>query len=247
MTIRDLCTQILQEINVTGQGETPSASDIQTALNKLRLLLNFWNANRQAVYASRFSTFTLTPSLNPTTIGPTGATWTATQRPVSIDAASVIVSLSNPAAYETITIRDAQWWATQNTPTLTSTYPTDLYYQPDWPNGNIFFWPVPTGAYEVQIQTRVVLDDAVELDDTFSLPPGYALAILLSTAELCFVPFAVPMEIRVDIREQARMARAGVFPNNDVTPRLQTADFGMQGPAGNGRRADFNFRTGGLA
>lgn len=243
MTWRELLTDALLEIGAIGAGETPSATDISIAKTKANLLLNDWNAERAAVYAAHFATYTLVANVQPTTIGPSGATWTVAQRPVSIDSAQVIINSSNPAAYQTIDIHDAQWWAEQSTPQITSTFPTDLYYQADWPNGAIYFWPVPTNAYQVQLQTRVLLEDA-EYADTFSLPPGYRNAIMLTVAEMCCTPFAVPMPIQLP--SMAQRARARIFANNDVPPVLVTADFGMQGPAQRGSRADFNFLTGSI-
>src|SRR3972149_6140403 len=84
MTIQDLCQDALLEIGVLAQGESIQAGDAAFTLGKLQRLLNSWNANRRAVYATTFVTNPLTPSLSPHTTGPTGATWTVTQRPGSI-------------------------------------------------------------------------------------------------------------------------------------------------------------------
>ena len=40
----------------------------------------------------------------------------------------------------------------ERVPTLTGTIPTDLYYEPDWPNGSCFLWPVPTIAWEQAVR-----------------------------------------------------------------------------------------------
>lgn len=237
MTWRELLTTSLQEIGVYGPGETPSAADINLALNKGRRLINRWNAQRCAVYAQSFETFVITPSLSPHTIGPTVATWTVTQRPVTIESADLVIT-SN--IRQGITIRGPQWWAAQSQPDLTSTIPTDVYYQPDWPNGKLFFWPVPTTAYSVELQVRVLLS-AITLDTVFSLPPGYEDAITLTIAEMCSGPFRLP--ITPDLRDEARRARAVIFDVNDPSVSLITADYGMT-PGDGGSRADFNFLTG---
>lgn len=241
-TILDLCTDALLEPGIIADGETPSAAQAQTVLKKLRRLLNNWNADRRAVYATAFVTNTLVPSLSPHTIGPTGATWTVTQRPVSVDGAALVLNTSTPNVFTPITIRDAVWWNAQTVPALETSVPTDLYYQPDWPNGQLFFWPVPTVAYDVQLMVRVLLDDTVDLIDTFTLPPGYQDAITLTLAHSLCRMFGVPMDVTADLREQAKLARARIWSNNDTATRIQTTDAGMQ--VSQGTRPTYNYLIG---
>lgn len=240
-TINAICRDALEEIKVVGSGSAMSAEDGQKALRKLRSLLNQWNARRAAVYADTFAQFTLVPNTAPHTIGPTGATFTVTQRPVSIEAIGLGLNTSTPNVYLPLNVRDAAWWQAQAVPALTSDVPTDFYYNPTWPNGEINFWPVPTAAYLVQLQMRIVLDDTVDLADTFNLPPGYEEALSLSLAENCARAFGQPLT--QDLRQDAALARAVIFANNDVVPRLATKDSGMEGPGG-GLRPSFNWLIG---
>lgn len=237
LTWRAICTDVMAECGAIASGETPDAADIIAVRDKLRRLLNNWNADRRAVYASAFLTYTLTPNLQPHTIGPTG-TWSSAQRPVSLDGANLILTNVNLA----IAVVDAQWWQAQADPTITSTIPTNVYYQPDWPNGKLFFWPVPTAAYQVQLLVRVLLDDLIDLDTVFSLPPGYQDAITLTGAEDCLTLFpASSPGVTGMLATKSATARARIFANNDPTPRLQTADSGMQAT---GQRSTWNWRTG---
>lgn len=242
MTIETICTDAAQEIGVLQGGETLGASDGAVWLGLIKRLLNAWNADRRAVYATAFPEFTLIPNqpLGYTTIGPTGD-FVVDQRPVSLDGANLILTPSTPTVNTPIKVRDNQWWLKQTTPTLTSTYPTDVYYQPDWPNGKLYFWPVPTFAYDVQLMIRVLLNDAVTLASTFSLPPGYQNAITLTLAEMGQRPFGRPPD--PSLTRDASLARAQIFDNNDVTPHLITKDAGMT-PGKGGNRADFNYLTG---
>jgi hypothetical protein len=232
-TMRRICSDALTELNVLGAGETMSAEQADLALGKLQRLFNNWNAERRAVYAAAFLEFTLTPSLLPHTIGPTGATFSATIRPVSIDGAYLILNTSSPAVNLPITVRDVAWWREQTVPDLTSSVPTDLYYEPTFPNGSLYFWPVPTVAYGVGLQARVLLDDTITLDQSFNLPPGYQDATTLTLAEMLVTTFGRDMPPLLP--KEARDSRARVFANNDQTPRLMTADYGMQGASGNPR------------
>jgi hypothetical protein len=241
-TIRDICTDALTEIGVVGSGAPMDANDAEFAYGKLRRLINEWNAQRCAVYATVFSQFALTPSLSPHTIGPTAATWTVVQRPVSIEAISLILDSSNPDVYLPLNKRDAAWWQAQITPTIEVDIPSDFYYDPTWPNGSVYFWPVPSAAYDVQVQIRTLLDETFTLNSTFSLPPGYQEAITLTLAEKSARGFGRP--VTEDLMSDARNARALIFANNDTTPTLVTRDAGMEGPRG-GIRSGFNWITGG--
>lgn len=235
-----IITDALVECGVHDPVETPSAEDTTFALRKLNRLINNWNAEREAVYASTFLTFTLTPSLSPHTIGPTGATWTVTQRPVSLEAAHLVLAGSSPVAQIPIRVRDAAWWSTVSVQALTSTIPTDVYYDPAWVNGNLYFWPVPTAAHSVQLWVRAVLAEYA-LATTFSLPPGYQDAITLTLAEEIGPAFHAPPSL-VTI-QSAKAARARIFSKNTTAPPLTTRDAGMPG-GGSGRAGYFNYRSG---
>ena len=69
-TALNLCQDAAREINVFGEGDSLLESDANFFLGVLNRLLDNWNAERAAVYASAFESFTLVPSLSPHTIGP---------------------------------------------------------------------------------------------------------------------------------------------------------------------------------
>lgn len=236
-TALNLCEDAAREIGVMGEGNGLSAADANFLLGKLNRLLDNWNGERAAVYASAFNSFTLTPALSPHTIGPTAATFTMTIRPVELVSCALILTGGSLPIYLPMAVRDNQWWADQTVPTLSTSIPTDVYYQPDWPLGKLYFWPVPDTAYQVDLETRVLLA-SVALDTTISLPPGYRDALTLSVAEAACGSFG--RAVSPDLRQSAAQARARVFANNDVTPTLVTQDSGM--PSGQG--SYFNWRSG---
>ncbi len=86
-TVRDCLTEAYRDIQVLAVGQPLDADQAADGLLKLTRLFDNWNAERAGVYANRLVTYTLVPSLNPHTIGPSTATFTVTQRPVKIDAA----------------------------------------------------------------------------------------------------------------------------------------------------------------
>ena len=236
-TALNLCEDAAREIGVFGEGNSLQPADANFLLGVFNRLLDNWNADRAAVYASAFQSFTLTPSLSPHTIGPTAATWTMAVRPVAITSAALILTGGDLDIYTPIAIRDNQWWAAQTVPDLETSIPTDLYYQPDFPLGKLYFWPVPTVAYQVDLETRVLLAQ-VSLTTVLSLPPGYRDAMTLTVAEQACRAFGRP--VAPDLAASASMARARIKAVNDVTPNLVTQDSGMPG----GRGSYLNWRSG---
>ena len=245
MTAQDICIAALQEVNISDPVDAPQQADLSFVLGKLNRLLDNWNADRWAVYADQFLDFTITPNLNPHTIGLTAnsPTWTVTgNRPESIEGMVLILTSGAPNARSYMRKRDAQWWEFNTVPTITSQTPTDFFYNPTWPNGSIYLYPVPTVAYDVQIWCRVILSQLTQFA-TFSLPPGYWDAITLTLAEdICEsfekqVPRTLPM--------RASKARSRVFSVNQRVPRLNLRDAGMPSGAGSGL-PDFFWPTGRL-
>jgi hypothetical protein len=218
--VSTLCQSAAEELNVVLAGETLSATDAATLLRKLNQLFGAWNTKREAIYRSVPATYTLTPSLSPHTIGPTG-TFVVAQRPVAIDAANLILSA---AAHTPIDLRDDTWYAGLAYPSLSSSVPTDLYYDPSFPNGSLYFYPVPTSAYQVELWTRHTFA-TVALTDTVTYPPGYEGAIIDTLAEDSAE--ALGRQPGPKLVARARQRRADLYALNDPTPRLVTVDAGM--------------------
>lgn len=235
MTTRDLLTEAFSDITVLAAGESLSDTDAEFGLQKLVRLFDNWNAERAGVYANRLTTppFTLVPNLNPHTIGTNSATFSVTQRPVSIEWANIVIS----AVRYPLNIRGSQWWPALPLPTLSVDIPSDLHYEPDWPNGNLYLYPVPAAAYGLELMTRIVLAD-LALDDTVSLPPGYRDAVILTLGEM-IAPTYPPAEAKPEL---ARQARARIYSNNDEIPALATRDSGMPTQCG-GRWFDYRSGT----
>jgi hypothetical protein len=232
-TAAALCTEVLRELQVLQANESASASDATATLGIINLILDAWNAERDKVYADQQLTFTLTQSLNPHTIGPTGATWTTSQRPVSIAAANLVIDTIRYG----INIRDRQWYTDLTLPELSTQQPTDLFYDPSWGNGKLYMYPVPDAAYDVELWVRIVLA-GLSLDDDVSMPPGYHKALKLTAAEDAASLFGVP--VSPDLIRRASNARAVIAANNVTVPTLATRDAGMP----SGRGGWFNYYTG---
>jgi hypothetical protein len=234
LTWADIVTDALRELGVLNAVDAASGEDATFGLLRANKILDNWNAESRAVYATVFNPFTLSAAVAPHLIGPTGTTGLiVAQRPVSIESASLTVG----DAETTIRIRDAQWWSELGMPDLTGPVTTDLYYEPAWPNGQLNFWPVPSANLAVTLQYRTVLA-AVLIGDTFTLPPGYQDAMTLTLAE--DLASAYRVQVTRETSLHAMKARDRVFSNNSRIPKLMTQDSGMPG----GPRGSFNYLTG---
>lgn len=229
-TINDLVTSALRELGIVDVTATPPAELSALALGQINRILDEWNAKRGAIYADTFTApAALVAGTNPHTIGPSGATLSASpSRPVSIE--GIRLTTDNGETYlPPLTSRDAAWWHGLANPGTQSDYPTDFYYDATWPNGAIYFFPEPgSSSVKVSIWSRVVLASVV-LSDTFTMPPGYHSALLETLKErLTALPMFASMSTP-DIKEAARRARGDAFGNNETIHRMMTADSGLAG------------------
>jgi len=243
VVVLDLIRASFMEMGVYPPGEVPAAEEAAFGLDKLNRLLDSWSAHRAYIYTSAFLQFTLTPNLSPHTIGlaANSPTWAVTgARPSKITSAQLITNNQSPDIFTPIRIQDADWWAAQATPTLATDWPTDLYYSPGVPNGSLYFWPVPTAAYEVQLQVDQELQQAVSLSTVLILPPGYQDAITYALAVSCLP--AGEKSTNGALVALAQRALAMITGNNFQALRIATRDSGIPNDSSN--RSNFNYRTG---
>jgi hypothetical protein len=206
-------------------------------IGKLNRLLDRWNADPRARYTVGFTSFTPTPNHQPHSIGPNGADWTVTQRPRAITAANLILNSVTPNVRIPLGIKDQAWWRRVSVQGLATSLPRDLYYSPDFPNGSIYLWPIPTSTYAIELQLDGLFG-MLTATDTFWMPFGYRDAITLTLAEE-LAPGCGQL-VAPSTSASANQARALIFSNNDDEPRL-TADAGLRG--GDGHLSGFNWAT----
>lgn len=230
----------LQEIGAYAPGETPSNADAEFALSKLNGLIDTWAARSLYVWNENFNTYTIIPNTQPLTIGPIGANYNVTVRPVKIVNANIVINTTSPVVRNPLNIRDDDWWANNRVQGVTGQLPTDLYYSPTWPNGSLFLWPVPTIAYGLELETWNVLAQIPLITTAVTLPPGYTDALKYTLAEMLCPAFQKPLD--PVLAAMGQESRATIQSVNSASPNLATADFGM--PVGGSDRPSFNWRVG---
>jgi hypothetical protein len=176
-TALDLIKRAYRLIGVYAIGETPSADETADGLAALNQMLEGWSNEKLMVYQASLDAITTVPGQASYTVGPTGDT--VSVRPQDIDSSSNIVygSVTYPLAVATL-----QEYNSIKLKTLQTTLPSVLRYTPDYPNGTVTLYPIPTLAMTLNLWSWKPLTGFVSATDTVSLPPGYAKAIAYNLA-----------------------------------------------------------------
>ena len=237
----DIITAAMKEIGALAAGESVPTEQLPDMLQKLQRVIDYFNARGAMIYNVNFSRFTLPINTLPVTIGP-GANFDVSMRPVKIPSISLILTTGTPNGEVEIPLnpRDQDWWAQQTIKNLASTLPTDFYYSPDWPNGGIYFWPVPTAVNDVRVEMPLVLGEYTAYNQNFTLPPGYWDAVVYSLA-LSICPMFKQI-ITPDLRSLWLAAIKAIQSNNISSPRLASDSPSQSAVARS--RPDFSFLTG---
>lgn len=188
-TVADLIRRSLTILGVVAAGESVKAEDQEDAFNVLNDMLDSWAGERPVLFATLRSTYTLTPSLAPHTIG-VGGTFNTT-RPVRIDRASITPAGASGTEYPLRLLSDAEWQATQG---KTNTgMPLALWVETSHPLMKLNLWPIPSAADTLVLYTWLQLGRFAATSTTVDLPPGYARAIRYNLAKELAPEFGVAL------------------------------------------------------
>jgi hypothetical protein len=169
-TAGDQINAALRLIGMLAEGETPSANTSNDALNALNQMIDSWNTERLSVFSTQDQVFTWTPNQISRTLGPTGNF--VGNRPILIDDATYFKDPTNGISFG-IKIINQQQYDGIAVKTVTSTYPQVMWVNMNYPNIDMYVYPVPTKALEWHFISVTELTQPATLATTLAFPPGY--------------------------------------------------------------------------
>jgi len=168
-TAQTLIYSAMRIAGILASGESPNATEQSDALLSLRMMLRTWSGENIRIYSQSQGSVALDGSSTYYEIGPGGDI--DTTRPVDIkggyiqDAYGVDtpIRIIDEARYRQFVVKS-----------LGGT-PQYLWYNPVYPLGRLYFWPIGTGTAYVDI--LIPLSEPSTIDESVSLPPTYEEAI----------------------------------------------------------------------
>lgn len=169
----------LRLIGMLAEGETPSAATSQDALVALNQMIDSWNTERLSVFSTQDQVFTWPPNVISRTLGPTGNF--VGNRPILLDDSTYFKDPTNGISFG-IKILNQQQYNGIAVKTVTSTYPQVIWINMEYPNIDMYVYPVPTKALEWHFISVSEIDQPVSLSTDLAFPPGYLRAFKYNLA-----------------------------------------------------------------
>lgn len=178
-TAGDQINGALRLIGQLAEGETPSAATSQDALTAMNQMIDSWSTERLAVFSTQDQVFSWPPGAISRTLGPTGNF--VGNRPVLLDDSTYFRDPASGISFG-IKIINQQQYDGIAVKTVTSTYPQVIWINMDYPNIDMYIYPVPTKVLEWHFISVTELDQPATLATVLSFPPGYLRAFRYNLA-----------------------------------------------------------------
>jgi len=178
-TASELIDGALRLLGMLAEGETPSAATSQDALFAMNQMIDSWNTERLSVFSTQDQVFSWTSGNISRTLGPSGDF--VGNRPVLLDDSTYFRDPDNGISYG-IKIINQQQYDGIAVKTVTSTYPQVIWINMDYPNIDMYVYPVPTKVLEWHFISVTELTQPADLATTLSFPPGYLRAFRYNLA-----------------------------------------------------------------
>jgi hypothetical protein len=178
-TAADQINGALRLIGMLAEGETPSAATAQDSLNALNQMIDSWSTERLSTFSTQDQIFTWPVNTIHRTLGPTGNF--VGNRPVLLDDSTYFIDPSNGISFG-IKIINQQQYDGIAVKTVTSTYPQVMWINMDYPNIDMYLYPVPTKALLWHFVSVTELIEPASLSTTLAFPPGYLRAFKYNLA-----------------------------------------------------------------
>ena len=167
-TVASIVNLCLRDIGVLDESETPSAAMTADALTTLNQMLALWQTEGLYIYALQDQTLTADGSTY-YTIGPSTGDIVMDSAPNKVNYVyysiggidyQPLTELATFEDYQDITIKTI------------SAYPSVYYYNPTYPLGTLYIYPLPASG-TLHVGMDILLPQYTGLTDTINLPAEY--------------------------------------------------------------------------
>lgn len=196
-TANDLIEAAALKLGAKQTGEALTADEASDSLSILNSMLDYWAIKHNLVFQIQQESFTWTGGSASMTIGSGGDFDTV--RPDKIEAGTYFRDSNNiDVPVEILKSREA--YDSLSSKSDTTTFPSKLFYDPAFPLGVIYVYPVPSSNITIKINSTQDFQNFTSLTTAMSLPRGFQWAIEHNLAVALEPVFQVPASAAV-IRE----------------------------------------------
>lgn len=210
-TAQDIIQDAYEKIGVYAPGQTVNAADGARGLSSLNDMMDSWSNENLACFAIVEQSLTFVVGKASYTIGTTGGADVPLTRPIRlIEGLGAAYAMdTNQNQYQMDVITRAEWnqRGSRNT---NSNFPSVLFYDNQFPLGVLNFDPIPNIGYQAFWDSYLQLSDFAGLTTTFSLPPGYKLAISSNLAlalKMYFTEAVASQDLKNQAAESKRVVK----------------------------------------
>lgn len=221
----DLVKAAMRLIQVSSVDTDLTAAELQDGIQSLNRMLDQWAVEELMLYQVKREAFELIQNQNPYTIG-LGAIWN-TVRPIKIVDAYLTLNNGNIPVDYPMQVLNYDDYNAIRLKTLSTNFPGYIYYQPSFPIGEVYIYPLfapndpsTQGPALVTLTSWTPLPLITDPTAYIELPPGYWEAIVFNLA------IRIAEEYQFDIRPTtvalAQNALRIIKRMNQRTVTLQT-------------------------
>lgn len=239
-TMGDLVNEALKMSGKLALGQAASAEDLTQGWVYIQWMLQQWARKRWHVYRlvqlSLQATGALTYSVGPGGDFSTG-TLSNSVRPAKIASAFIrqtSPSLVTPTDWPVGILESKQDYDRIRIKSL-STISSVLWYDPSWPLGTLYFWPIPSNEYALYISVLLQLPPRfLTQAEVINLPLEYYMAIVSNLAMIMRGRWGISTFPGDTVPGMAKSSIAVLYETNVAIPRLEMpGDLGSAGGAYN--------------
>lgn len=227
-TALDLITSAAVKLGAIESGEPLTAQEGTDSFNVLNSMLDFWAIDKLMVYQIVQNEHTWPAATASRTIG-TGGNFNVI-RPNRIEEGTYF--RDGTTDYPVTIVRNREVYDSLPSKTDQGSFPEILFYDPAYPLGILYVYPVPSGSLSLFLNSWQVLQNFASLTTDLSLPLGYQWTIEHNLAVALEPVF--DLTVPDSVLKEAKKSKAAIERLNDL-PIVGSTDAAAALGGGRGR------------